>query len=235
MFLKSVVGGLAILLHWQVWLALVVYILARFGWLMLVGGIMGRSDSGVRMGAGCLTHMIGGTIFNSLLLGLLVLVLIPIMMGGDSILPFAFFRTLAWPIFKACMYAMVAIILLAIVPIIGSFINGIPGVSDFVQGLIIFRFFSASFIETQLKVADLPTDIYPGLWTTMGYLVIGVVLILGLILGFGMLGIKLRKNQYSFDDSETSIISMAIMPLVGLFPLFMYAKHVSLTIESIIR
>jgi len=233
-FFKSIIGGLGTLLHWQVWVALLIYVLASFGWLMLIGAIMGRSDSGVRQGAGCLTHMIGGTVFHGLLLGLFVLVLTPIMLGGNRFLPLSFFKSLALPILVACIYAIVAVLILSFVPIIGNLISDIPGVADFIKGVIIFRFFSESYIETELRRAGLPTEIYPGFWASIGYLLIAIVLIYGCWLGFSLLGVKISKSRFYEDESVNFLIGSIVLPLFGLLPLFMYAKHVYLAIERMI-
>jgi ABC-type glycerol-3-phosphate transport system permease component len=236
MFLQSIVGGLSTLLHWQVWVALIIYVLLKFGWLLLVGAIMGGRESAVRQGAGCITHTIGGSIYYGLLLGLLILLLLPIMMGGDSFFPLALVKVLAWPIFKACMIATVAIIVLTFVPIVGGLVNSLPGLDDFIQGIIIFRIFSVAFIESQLNLAGLPKSIYPGFWESAGFLIIAVALISACMVGGTAVGHKFKKNRYDDEDNGIGFLLVsAVMPLAGLLPLFMYAKHVYISIQQLVK
>jgi hypothetical protein len=57
MFWQSVFGGLGVLAHWQVWVALVIYAALQVAWLIGIGMMMGNSDSGGRMLTGCLNHI----------------------------------------------------------------------------------------------------------------------------------------------------------------------------------
>jgi len=130
---------------------------------------------------------------------------------------------------------MVAVIVLSILPIIGKLISSTPGVDDFIQGIIIFRFFSAAFIETQLNQANLPVDIYPGFWESVGFFAISLVLTLVCMFAFAALGVKISENRYSGEESVSFFLTTAIIPLVSLIPLFLYAKHVSLAIERMVK
>jgi hypothetical protein len=237
MFWQSVVGGLAVLLHWQVWVAIVVYAALQFAWIMGIGMLMGgNSESGGRQAAGCLTHMIGGTIFQALLLGGVVLFLTPLMLGGDHAMPLSFFTTFAWPIVKACFLALVITLVLSFLPIVGGLISNTPGVDTFIQGVVIFRFFSAGFIERILDRANIHVaNLYPGFWSSVGYLVLATVFVYACFFAFAALGVTLSRNRYSEDSPASFFLGMALIPILGMLPLFMYANHVALAIQQATR
>jgi len=234
MFWQSVLGGIGVLAHWQVWIALVLYAGLQFAWLIGIGMLMGNSESGGLMAAGCLTHMIGGTVLQSLLLGGVVLFLTPIMLGGDHAMPLGFFTTFAWPIVKACFFALVISFAIAFLPIIGRLITDTPGLDAFIQGIIIFRLFSGAFIEYLLKEANLNVpNLYPGFWSSVGYFVLAIVLFYICLFIFAALGTTITRNQYGGESGASFIVGMALMQILGLLPLFMYANHVTLAIQKV--
>jgi len=233
MFWQSVLGGLAVLAHWQVWVALVVYTGLRFAWLIGIGMLAGNCRSAARMAAGCLTHIIGGTVLQSLLLGALVLFLTPLMLGGDQAMPLAFFRAFAWPIVLACLIALVVSLVLLFIPIVGTLVTDRPGLNEFIQGTIIFRLFSGAFIERLLQAANLQVpNLYPGFWATVGYFVLATVLVHLCFFIFAAFGTTISRSKYSQECGTTFFVGMAVMPLLGLLPLFMYGNHVALAIQK---
>ena len=237
MFWQSVFGGLGVLAHWQVWVGVVVYAALTFAWLVAIGILMGRkSESGGLMAAGCLTHMIGGIIFQALLLGGLVLFLTPLMLGGDRAMPLGFFTTFAWPIVKSCFLAVVIAFAVGFIPIVGRPIMNLPGVETFIQGVVIFRIFSAGFIELLLERANLHiANLYPGFWASVGYLVIAIVLVYACLLIFSALGVTISRNRFSGEGAPSFLAGMVLMPILGILPLFMYANHVTLAIQQTTR
>ena len=233
MFWQSVLGGLGVLGHWQVWIALVVFAVLHSAWLIGVGVLMGDSESGGRMAVGCLTHMIGGPVFQSLLLGGLVLLLTPIMLGGDQAMPLWFFTKFAWPIVRACLLALVISFAVAFLPIVGRVFTDTPGVDGFIRGIVIFRFFSAAFMERSLGELNLQVpNLYPGLWSSVGYFALATVLVYACLFVFAALGTTISRNQYPKEGVASFFIGIALMQVLGLLPLFMYANHVTLAIQK---
>lgn len=235
MFWHSVLNGLSVLLHWQVWVALALFGLAHLVWLLGVGLLMGNSDSGRRMAAGCLTHMIGGTVLQAVLLGLLVFFLTPIMLGGNQAMPVSLIGTLAWPILVASFTALVVGFLLAFIPIVGGLITNTPGLSDFIEGIIIFRIFSAAFLEGFLEKAGLSTDIYPGFWQSMGYFILATIFVYACLFAFAAAGTKLSRDRFSGEGTPSMFAGMIMPRLLGLVPLFMYANYATLSIQQMAK
>jgi hypothetical protein len=209
----------------------------QFAWVMGIGMLMGGdSESEGRQAAGCLTQMIGGTIFQALLLGGIVLYLTPLMLGGDQAMPLSFFTTFAWPIVKACFLALVITLVLSFLPVVGGLISNTPGVDTFIQGVVIFRFFSAGFIERLLERADIHVaNLYPGFWASIGYLALATVLVYACFFAFAALGVTLSRNRYTGDGAPSFFLGMALIPILGMLPLFMYANHVALAIQHATR
>ena len=236
MFWQSVIGGIGTLLHWQVWVALLLYLVLQFAWLAGIGLMMGKTDSGGRMAAGCLTHMFGGTVFQSVLLGVGVLFLTPIVLGSDRAMPLEFFVTFSWPVLKSCLFAMAISFVIGFIPIVGRFLTDTPGVLAFIQGIIIFRLFSKSFIEVLLKKAGLSIpNLYPSFWETIGYFILALAFVYACLLGFSALGMAVSKNRYSGEDALSSFLVMTFGQTLGLLPLFMYANHVQIAIRQMVK
>lgn len=62
MFWDSVLEGLKVLTHWQVWLSIVVYVIIMFIFIVICGGLVISNDSGYRVAIGCFTYLIGTTL-----------------------------------------------------------------------------------------------------------------------------------------------------------------------------
>lgn len=200
--------------------------------MLCIGYMVGDSDSGVRQATGCLTHLIGGSILQSVLLGLLIFFLMPIMMGGDSITPLPFVKTLAWPIIKASLIALIAIFIISMMPIIGGMVANIPGLDVFLQGLIIFRIFSVGFVEMFLESVGMSADIYPGFWHTIGYFVISIAVSLLCFFASMALGYSTSDSEGRVEKTITFLQTMAAANLVNILPIFMYANYVAMSVNE---
>lgn len=233
MFWSSVLGGLGILGHWQVWVALIAYAIINWIWLIGLGLLAGGDESGGRMAFGCITHMIGGTIFQAVLISVIVFYLAPIMLGADKAMPLKFYSEFAWPIAKAGLVATVAVLILSFIPLIGGFVANTPGLGEFIEGVIIFRIFSANFVEFFLKKAKISTDIYPGFWYSIGYFIIALVIAYGGLLLVTGIKTVASRNSYGDDDGFMLTLAPAIVRLLSLLPLFMYAQYTAQTIQRL--
>jgi len=232
-FWSSVLGGFRILGHWQVWVALIAYAILNWVWLIGLGLLAGDDESGGRMAFGCITHTIGGTIFQAVLISLMVFYLAPIMLGAAKAMPLKFFSEFAWPVAKAGIIATVAVLILSFIPLIGGFIANTPGLGEFIEGVIIFRIFSANFIESFLKKTEISTDIYPGFWYSTGYFIVALVIAYGGLLLVASIKTLASRNSYGDDDGFMLALAPAIVRLLSLLPLFMYAQYTSQTIQRL--
>jgi len=234
MFWSSVLGGLKILLHWQVWVALIIYGIATGAWLIGIGLLFGREESGGRMALGCLTHMIGGMVFQAVLLSVMIFFLAPIMLGGDKVIPIKYMIEFFWPIAKSGLIAMAIVFIIACIPIIGGLISNTPGLADFISGIIIFRIFSATFIEIFLEKSKISANIYPGFWYSVFYFLIALAISYGGLLIITSIKMVVSRNNYD-DDVFMIALAPVIVKLFSLLPLFMYAQYTSQTIKKLIN
>ena len=132
--------------------------------------------------------------------------------------------------------ALVITLVLSFLPIVGGLISKTPGVDTFIQGVVIFRVFSAGFIERILERADIHVaNLYPGFWASVGYLVLATGLVYACFFAFAALGVTLSRNRYSGDGAPPFFLGMALIPILGMLPLFMYANHVTLAIQQATR
>ena len=234
MFWQSLVGGLSVLAHWQVWVALAALGGLRVAFQGLVGLLIGESESRGRIAAGCITLIVAGPVLELFLLGGLVLFLLPIMLGGDHAMPLNSFAIYSLPIAKACFSALVVLFIVSILPIVGEIVSNTPGLSEFIGGVVIFRFFSAAFLERHLEHAGADVaDLYPGFWSCVGYFVLAMALVYACFLGFGVLGVTISRGRFHGPSGLLVLVAVFLAGVVNLLPLFMYANHVTLAFQSV--
>ena len=234
MFWKSIIEGLAILSHWQIWVATILYMAVNFAFLMIAATVAGKDESGGRMATGCLFHMIGGTVLHGILMGLMVAFLLPILLGGPSAAPISAIIALLWPIIKIGVIAIVAISILSFIPLIGGFVANSPGIQAFLAGVIIFRLLSGYVIDQILTEANVQGSVYPGFWASLGFLVIAGVLVRLVMFCLALVSVLLENTPVG------ELIPIVIGPvfgvlgiLVGIIPLFMYSSYVRLSIMQL--
>lgn len=234
MFWSTVLGGLEMLGYWQVWLAIIFYSLATWAWILGIRFFFNIDQLDAKTLFSIGTHMIGGTIFQGILLSIVIFYLAPIMFGANEAMPLKSFSYYAWPIAKAGLIAVVSVSILIFIPIIGTLIIRTPGLDGFIEGVIIFRIFSARFVDFSLEKANISSNIYPGIWYSIGYLIIAIALIWGVLflraVVKGLSSGSLEAYFGSFIGPKTSVISRS----VSLLPLFMYVQYSSQSLEKLL-
>lgn len=232
MFWDSIWEGIKTLGHWQVWLAVIIYMILSFLFLYIISKISGEDEYGGRAASGCLFYIIGGTAFHGMLMSIMISILLPILLGHNSTLPLGIILSSLWPIIKVGLIAIVAVTIISFIPLIGSFIANSPGIQGFIEGVIIFRLLSVSLIYKIMTQAELTGRIYPTFWQLIGFLIIAGILVkvIMFIVAFATV---------PFEDSEFGeLIPILIGPVLGvlggLIPLFMYSSFVRLSIQNLL-
>ena len=114
-----------------------------------------------------------------------------------------------------------------------------PNILAFLQGVIIFRFLSESSISELLKDVKIGTDIYPGLWESISFLIIAYIIgflfiiFCGITLSALFKRIMPSKNEKNIEDS----VALVLLPLAGLggmLPVFMYISYVRLSLQLLL-
>jgi len=235
MFWKSIITGLSILGHWQVWVAVVLYMAISFVFLFLIvrrTKKAGEDESGSRIAKGFLFYMIGGIVLEGILMGLMIVFLLPILLGGSSAAPISEIIILLWPIIKIGIIASLVVTVLSIIPFIGEFIASSPGIQTFLEGVIIFRLLSGYAIEQMLTEANVQGSVYPGFWPSLGFLIIAGILIFVIMIGFASLSVLLEGTLVG--ELMPTVIGPVLGILGGIIPLFMYISYVQLSIMQLI-
>jgi hypothetical protein len=223
MFWKSVIGGLAIFGRPQVWVAVVFYIMVNFIFMVIVTTIAGRGKSGSRMAAGCVSGAIGGIVFHGMIISLLVTFLFPILLGDSSATPISGIIASLGTMIKLGIFVIVVVMVLSFIPVIGNFIDHVPGIEVFLESLIIFRLFCEVSLEQVLGDTYIQGSVYPGIWSVLGFLIIAGIITGLLKLSLGLLSIFFEDEP--IRDLVVIILGPAVAVLGGLTPLFMYSSY----------
>jgi hypothetical protein len=230
MFMESVLSGLALLLNWQVWLVILLYVLINFGFMYICGLAMGRDGRG--MFVGCLSYMIGGTILHAALISIAIAFLLPIMLGGNQLTPLNFIISNIGSIIIAGGAAVLGSMVISFIPIIGRVLDQIPGFEEFVEGIIVFRILSDSVIKGVLSKARVTVDVYPGFWDSVGFLTVGVICF---FCGVFLLDVLQKQfNNTTADESYMFLTTPFVGIMSGMLPLFMYASYISHSVMQVL-
>jgi len=236
MFWNSVIEGLKVLGHWQVWVAIGIYIIADLAFLMIFGGILNSrygANSKV-MVAGCLSQFVGGLVLQGVLMALLVLFLLPILLGGESTMPADKLLKFIWPLAKIGVVTIVIVTLLCFIPIAGQLLAQSPGIQGFLEGVIIFRILSNQIIAETLSQNGISSvSVYPGFWASVGFLLMAGILV-RLVMFLVALTFGQLENE-NIREWTTITVGPALGLLGGIIPLFMYCSYVSNSVMNAIR
>lgn len=141
MFWDSVILGIKIFVHWQIWVAILIYVVVFCAFQIGCGMLVGEKQEGDRAMVGFLTHMIGGPLLQGILMGLFVLFLMPIMFGNNYITPWSVAVPLMWPAVKIGVVAIIGVFILCFIPVIGTFVANSHAIQSFLIGSILVKFF----------------------------------------------------------------------------------------------
>jgi len=228
MFWGSIIEGLAILGHWEIWLATVIYMGINFAFLIVVTKTAGEDEFGEPRLGGCLFYMIGAPLLHAMLMSLMIAFLLPILLGGSSVTSFSTVIGLIGPIIKSGIVAMVAVIIFSFIPLFGAFIAKSPGIQSFLIGVIIFRLLSDYAIDQVINEANMQGNVYPGFWSSLGFLIIAGVLVR--LVMFLLVLISTPFEETMFGELIPTVIGPVFGLLGGIIPLFMYSSYVRLSI-----
>ena len=232
MFLKSIIEGLIILSRWQIWAAVVFFVIIKICFSFITEKLFDLDKSDKNLVFGCLFHNILGTILEGVTLGFLIAYLIPVLLGGKEGTPLIIIINMIWPIIKVSIISIILVLAISFIPIIGQFISVLPGFQIFLQGIIIFRFLSNQAINNILKEANVYGNLYPGFWSTIGFLIIGVIVSLIFMSFLTLISTRILDEEKS--ELVTVLLGYIFGVLSGLISLSMYCTYVSLSILQII-
>lgn len=223
MFWTAVVDGLELLLHWQTWVAFLIYTLGTLGFILSCALLAGHDEGGRGVAAGCL-YLIGGVVVVAVLTGVLIAWLMPLLLGQRQALPLGDLAFCFWTIARIALLTVVLVGLLFIVPVIGPLLEYVPGVYQYVVAVLIFR----GVLHDFLVLLNLPhSGVIPGLWIAVAFGIIAAALNLALMLGASSLARRIRSSH---TQRLLSAVGMWVGCVGGLPPFFMYTQYVRLAL-----
>lgn len=234
MFWRSIAVGVQMLFtHWEIWLSAVVYVIIFLGYLFLFGTALSKSANSDRAQmTGCLTYMITGPAVQGILVSFMVTGLLPILCGSDDFLPFSFLIENWWPIAKAGLLTIIVTIILMFIPVVGEFISRTPGTVIFIQGIIVYKLLIHHVLRDVIKYPNLSVDIFPGFWTSIGFLILSIVF----VYIFTLVSIYILLRSKVVDSDTINSLSFITGNLVGVLPgllsICIYCSYVNLKIAQ---
>lgn len=241
-FLRSVSAGVASLFDWHILLGIAGVSAASLLYLIISGLIVGNSDSGPRMGAGCLLVLFGGPLVQILSISGFILLFLPAVIGNGGFTPSEIVGPLLWPVLKSGFWAMLLVIAIGIIPIVGGIVSNTPGVPLFLQGIFMLKPTTQKLFYAMSNGRELSDDAFPSFWQCIGYVVIALALCYAGIAIAAIISDQIKKrrdpvghmmSRYSRDSSQVGVlIGMLIGPALGILPLLMYGKYIGLSIQS---
>jgi hypothetical protein len=240
MFIESIISGVSLLRFWQVWVAIVLQIICVFGFLSINAIWMTDKQGPIKMVLGFISLTFGGLIVQGIVMGILIAFLLPIMFGGGATTPLSIIIGNLWQICIAGFIAIVTVTLLGFIPFIGGAIAESPGIQSFLEGIIIYNYYSKGVIDEIVLKKNIVASVYPGFWQSVGYLFISWLIIQVITFIFvallGFFNSRVGGRDYSPLGEDSGFILGAILTgLGGLLPLFMYAQYITISISNAVK
>ncbi|MEO0272794.1 MAG: hypothetical protein ABIM30_06880 [candidate division WOR-3 bacterium] len=237
MFWESIPQGYAVLLDYRIWIAAIIYGGLHWGSLFLIGSSLPKYEEPT-FKQGCITSIV--TYFtNSFLVTLIVYFLTPALLGGDGLMEIASGGTMLTIIFKSLLFGTLGLLGLGFLPIVGGFISENAGAQFFALGIISLLIilgnreirdeiysFSSTLGDVKLSRSDV-SEITPGLWQLLGYLIIAGINIYLFAVPIAFLEAKLKT------DGVLLIGAPALQALAALVTIAMVTSYIRLGIENL--
>ena len=223
MFLASVLQGVVVALHWQLWLVAASIVAVQLAYQRtadraFMRGIAERDVSTLMSRK----YIVIGLVANGLMASLLLALALPLMWGSLKPLSLA---QLAQDIDSVLIVGLLAGTLMAFLfsgPLLGRLVP--VAVQWFLQGVIIARALSA----TASFASDLPSQLrFPGILASVAFLLIAF-LVTGLVMALGTLVSALVGKEPATRGRIPVPISMTLGTIGGLLPVFMYIRYAAL-------
>jgi hypothetical protein len=157
--------------------------------------------------------MIGGTILQGIAVSVYLTTILPIILGGTGLTPLSFIADHFGTIAIAGGLGVVAMVLVSLVPIVGSS----QTFATFVQGIVVCRTLAGGALEYAARYGG-GEVVYPGLLASIGFVMIAVVLARLAILLLAVTSVTSRESSATFLGPPLGLV-------FGLLPVFMYMRY----------
>ena len=236
MFWSSIGGGLSYLSYWEVWLCIVIYGVFQLVSMLIIGATQRdkASDREKASGIFLLTFIL--PIALGICLSALIAFMLPVLLTGHtaSLREYSgIIGTIVW----GGIWAAIASIVWASIPIIGDIMASNPCLATFAEGLIPLFLLLDSSLKMAGNQKQVDSNDFPNWLGTIGYAVIAFVLFF--ILSVFLIGVKfivqqlMRRDKSEFyteaeegNDIYAILFSTFITSLGGFVTLLMYIFHI---------
>jgi hypothetical protein len=233
LFLKSIMGGLQLWRHPEIWALTGAFLLLYLGYLW---GIRWATEKGVHKdgaGPGCLVQVIG-FLFEGMLMAAFLLLLLPTLVGPGPGLSWTQVEPMGFIAARAGILAAIAVSILTFFPVIGPFLAASPGMGIFLLGTVTYRLLTPKYLEALLGGNINLKNLYPGVWETLGYLLLALLLTRLAMLAVMGLGKLLRRHSKQGPDKSGVLLGFfgpALDALGGVLALLMYSQYTYLSMR----
>lgn len=227
MFLPSLSEGLKIFVHGPILIPTLIFLAAQVLFLSLIRWSTGQKEMEGAFSSGCLTQIVG-VLFQALSLGLLLLWLLPVLLGVEAYPSWAAVEGFAMLAIRAGIVAALILSLLSFLPWVGTFMGGSPGLELLIGGAVLFRLLAHPYLEARLGHKIPGSAIFPGLWESLGYLLMAF-----LVGRLAMLAtLQLRSKPGEPHNAFVRIWGPSLDCMIGIVVLYMYAQFVALRLHQ---
>jgi len=226
MFAQSFSAGLA-LWKFPAWLALVAaWLLYYYLYSAVIRLLTNPKESVGAAAPGCLVQLIG-VLLQSLAVGILILLALPILLGLQEHLSFDSLASFLLLATRAGMLAGLGLTVLMFIPGVNRLLAGSPGFEAFLLGGAIFALSAPLYWERISTTSGSHRLKFPGFLSTLGYL--ATVFFLSKIIFLAWNFFKNRTHPGSFARRILDRLGPMLDLLAGIFVLSAYATWVKLS------
>lgn len=211
MFWNAVIGALEILMHWEVYVASIVYLIIFIAPIVISSTFMTRWGGSAGNVIGCLSIILM-PILKVVAVAVFILTLSPIILGLGSdaawTLPWYLMTAAPWPFIKLVIVLLLAAIIISFIPI--------QSFQTLILGGLCLLFILGILFEPELIWSRM--NLVPSFWFVVGIIVVGTIMSwLGMIVGVFLLA---GLERVSEDTGQLVVFPVAA--IFGFIPVFIY-------------
>lgn len=229
MLWSAIVGGPKVLAFWQVWLVAIAAALVIIAFQAVIMGLASRGGERTQA-AGCLVTMLGGTVVQAIVNSILFAAVLPIVLGGNRLLPFDTIAGSLGLLAKVGIAGTVAGYVVALIPGIGR----MTALVSFVQGVVICRLLVGGLLEQAAARSGRALE-YPGVLASVAFLAIAwglSLVVITVVAGVAAVG----SPETAEGGSEPGLLTLPLLQgagiLAGCLPVFMYMRYAFLGLSG---
>jgi hypothetical protein len=215
MIWDSIKLGFQILAHWEIWLASFIFSLIFLILYLFFGFLIFKTLEKEKTASfGLVLSFILPTFIQVFITSMLVVLVLPIMMGGENLTSVSFLLDEWWSIMKAGFIGLIIIFALSIMPLIGNLVTKTHGISTFIIGIVVFHKIAGGFLKQIQQVTGANVNLKPDYWTLIGFVLLSWIVIW--VLHIIIFAILTTTRLVSLNTLENRANYLG--PIIGIIP-----------------